>query len=192
MMKMPKNELYHHGILGQRWGIRRFQNADGTLTPEGRARRELGVIGQLRYDQNGNLTAASQAAYDRAVNGTLSMEELGKIKNNYGSMYSNTATGLNAAANIAGTSTNLIDPERYKGELDTMSDEEIRQYVNRLQLENQYTRLRSDRDDYKMNKGREDVTNVLRIAGNVVLIAGSVAGTIMTIQMLESGALSPK
>ena len=73
-----------------------------------------------------------------------------------------------------------------------MSDEEIRQYVNRLQLENHYTRLRSDRDDYEMNKGREDVTNVLRIAGNVVLIAGSVAGTIMTIQMLESGALSPK
>ena len=28
-------ELYHHGIKGQKWGIRRFQNEDGTLTPEG-------------------------------------------------------------------------------------------------------------------------------------------------------------
>jgi len=28
-------ELYHHGILGQKWGIRRFQNKDGSLTPEG-------------------------------------------------------------------------------------------------------------------------------------------------------------
>lgn len=28
-------ELYHHGILGQRWGIRRYQNPDGSLTPEG-------------------------------------------------------------------------------------------------------------------------------------------------------------
>lgn len=27
-----RNELYHHGILGQRWGIRRFQNAVGSLT----------------------------------------------------------------------------------------------------------------------------------------------------------------
>ena len=32
------HELYHHGIKGMRWGVRRFQNEDGTLTPEGRAR----------------------------------------------------------------------------------------------------------------------------------------------------------
>ena len=32
------NELYHHGILGQKWGIRRYQNPDGTLTEEGKRR----------------------------------------------------------------------------------------------------------------------------------------------------------
>lgn len=32
-------EIYHHGIKGQRWGIRRFQNEDGSLTKEGRERR---------------------------------------------------------------------------------------------------------------------------------------------------------
>lgn len=31
-------ELYHHGIKGQRWGVRRFQNKDGSLTPAGKQR----------------------------------------------------------------------------------------------------------------------------------------------------------
>ena len=30
------DELYHHGVLGQRWGFRRYQNADGTLTDAGK------------------------------------------------------------------------------------------------------------------------------------------------------------
>ena len=36
------NDLYlaHHGILGQKWGVRRYQNADGSLTEKGKARRE--------------------------------------------------------------------------------------------------------------------------------------------------------
>lgn len=33
---MKRNELYHHGVKGQRWGVRRYQNKDGTLTATGR------------------------------------------------------------------------------------------------------------------------------------------------------------
>ena len=33
-----RNYLMHHGILGQKWGVRRYQNADGSLTAKGQKR----------------------------------------------------------------------------------------------------------------------------------------------------------
>ncbi len=46
------DELYHHGIKGQKWGVRKYQEADGSLTEEGR--RHYGVgnarVGSIRYD----------------------------------------------------------------------------------------------------------------------------------------------
>ena len=35
---MYTNELYHHGVKGQKWGVRRYQNEDGSLTAAGKKR----------------------------------------------------------------------------------------------------------------------------------------------------------
>lgn len=56
------NELYHHGILGQKWGIRRFQNKDGSLTAAGRARYE----GEVSKAKEGYKQAKKEA---REANG---------------------------------------------------------------------------------------------------------------------------
>ena len=39
---MNENELKHWGILNMKWGLRRFQNPDGSLTEEGRKRYNVG------------------------------------------------------------------------------------------------------------------------------------------------------
>ena len=47
--RINNEELYHHGVKGQRWGIRRYQNADGSLTNAGRE-RYLGNIDKSQID----------------------------------------------------------------------------------------------------------------------------------------------
>lgn len=62
-----ENELYHHGVLGQKWGVRRYQNKDGSLTMAGKKRAlriqndytELTTNKKYR-DRNGNMTYAGR------------------------------------------------------------------------------------------------------------------------------------
>lgn len=48
--RIPSDELYHHGVKGQRWGVRRYQNPDGTLTAQGQAR-----LAKLRGNEIGKV-----------------------------------------------------------------------------------------------------------------------------------------
>lgn len=43
---VSNNELSHHGILGQKWGVRRFENANGHLTAAGKARYDDGKVSE--------------------------------------------------------------------------------------------------------------------------------------------------
>lgn len=46
-MKYYRTCLSHHGIMGQKWGVRRYQNKDGTLTPEGRRHYNIQEINRM-------------------------------------------------------------------------------------------------------------------------------------------------
>ena len=54
------DELYHYGVKGQKWGIRRYQNPDGSLTDEGLIR--YGV------DRQGNMSPQGKSLYNKTKN----------------------------------------------------------------------------------------------------------------------------
>lgn len=87
-------ELYHHGIKGQKWGVRRYQNYDGTLTAAGRRRLERADMRYVRknekkaYKQAYNASKKELKEYDRSLrNNYKTKTTRGKVNANYAAAY---------------------------------------------------------------------------------------------------------
>lgn len=64
------NEIYHYGILGMKWGVRRFQNEDGTLTTLGKDRYKSSRadIGSTNTPRKKKVSEMSDKELQDAVN----------------------------------------------------------------------------------------------------------------------------
>lgn len=116
---MENNELQHAGIKGMKWGVRRYQNKDGTLTPAGRKRyaRELSKLREeKKVLENKRKT---QAKFDKLDN----------LKKEVDSMKS----GKKHDSDGSDTSG--------KKSIKSMSDDELSAAIRRAQLEKQYKDL---------------------------------------------------
>lgn len=64
---MQEVYLAHHGILGMKWGVRRYQNPDGSLTAEGRKRYAIDSDGKIRKLSSSERRAAIKMEKNRAA-----------------------------------------------------------------------------------------------------------------------------
>lgn len=72
---VSETELYHHGIKGQRWGIRRFQKKDGSLT----------TAGKKRYDDTPELNKQKQMMESAKARYAKSKDAYDKVYDDYAS-----------------------------------------------------------------------------------------------------------
>lgn len=69
---MSEYYLAHHGILGQKWGIRRYQNKDGSYTEAGKKRYNRGVYNQKEANEYANyLNKQGKYAHRYSTRSTL-------------------------------------------------------------------------------------------------------------------------
>ena len=123
------DELYHHGIKGQRWGIRRYQNKDGTLTPAGKKRAaklefEYEKVTGKKIGSSTSQTSSKKSYSKKPVSGKD--DETGKLK--------------------------------------SLTDDELRNKVNRTRLENEYKNLMGEKNkkESSLKNANDDMNEIVR------------------------------
>lgn len=154
-------ELQHHGIKGQKWGIRRYQNPDGSLTEEGKKR--------YNADSYDKMDSANKVKYDedRRDYNLNNISGTSDILRSIGSATS-------SAQQIPITSGKTI-----RKSYPNLTDKELQERINRLSLEQRYSDLKGD-TKYERSGG-EKVREILQTVGASVAIAGSVAAIAATV-----------
>lgn len=183
------NTLYHYNPYHDRLG--RFASSRG------------GSAGRNRTAAN---IARATTRYDRAKSDprNMSTKDLQEANKRAAAIrkyqQNNRDTRLDTAmtvTNEANTTINRLrnsnreamaqqQKARPRMDLSKMSDQELRDRINRENLERQYNQLFNDKP--AVSKGRQNVDTILRYAGDVVLIAGGALTVAMKIKEMRGGS----
>lgn len=159
---MYSNELEHHGILGQKWGVRRFQNADGSLKAAGKARAKKSLTEKvndyktkkvkvkIKKEKSKQRLIAAQEKLKETEKATQTKSFIKKKPSN--EVESNNTTNDQSSSN---KKTN------YKSPLHSMSDNDLRAANERMRLESEYRQRVAELYPQQQSNGQKFVTKVV-------------------------------
>ena len=179
--------IEHHGVRGQKWGMRRYQNPDGTLTPLGR--KKLGRI-ERKVSKLGNNVNQSKSRYmqlaKKKKNGTATEKELKEYEALSSSLKKASSKFKKMSSKLESKKKNLEKNQPKEKPIDevirTGSKEDILRRSGELtvaELNEAFQRLdvkaRIDRlDTSKVGAGEKFAKRLAKVAGTVASVYDSV------------------
>lgn len=153
------DELVHYGIKGQKWGRRRYQNADGSLTPAGRE----------RYGSEENFDKQYPEDVKKSIN---------KAKSGL-----NKASGaVDKVKDVNAKKIKKAQEAQIKKDISQMSDQELQKIVNRLNMEERYKQVMNSR---AAENGKDNVSKVLEYAGTALAVGVGAMELMLKIQEIK-------
>lgn len=168
-------ELYHWGVKGMKWGVRRYQNKDGSLTSAGKKRYDRDIRENNAKKKDNRISIdENNPDVKRWVK-----EDMERTKKTV-----DTTSSLVREAKSIERETRSA-PVKKKMDLSNMTDQQLRDRINRANLERQYNDLFGEPAVATVSKGRKYAQNTLEAAGTVLAIGSSALGIALAIKELR-------